>query len=511
MTTSFRVGKGIGIVFDSTLALFEPLNAALAEVLWDLVVNGAGIDELLEELSTTGLRSLGSFAMAQFEEAQTRIVVRGSATAVVDGAAGRREVVARGVRTWVEEVVEGIDAVALSLAGASDEALPFRAERGLLPADLLRQGAASTPELQGLDLDWVDDFATADSLDASVPTPEKVAAVTLPEVVESTGTVPEPSLVQPEPVAEVATAVPADRDAGAPVAASDAADQSSARGGDLDPARTITAASFDRLSDASSDAPAAPTTEQLVATPLVATPLVDEGDEYDEIYGRTVARSVHSAAVHPVEEDADDAPAAAASSGLIQGIPSADATPLGDHDGHTMTKAQIAAMRAAQAGVQPPTSGPTMGGPTVQALLCPSQHPNPPQLTSCRVCHAALHSPPVHISRPALGTLRFSNGVAVSLDRPVLIGRNPKVEGGLAGEIPQLARLDVGPGLSRTHASVRLEGWQVLLEDLNSANGTIVRLPGREPRRLHPGEPVLLEVGSEVDLGGEINCVLEAS
>ena len=72
-------------------------------------------------------------------------------------------------------------------------------------------------------------------------------------------------------------------------------------------------------------------------------------------------------------------------------------------------------------------------------------------------------------------------------------------------------RLDVGQGLSRTHAAVRLEGWQVLLDDLNSANGTIVQLPGREARRLHPGEPVLLEHGTTIDFGGEITCVVELS
>lgn len=499
MTTSFRVGKGIGIAYDSTLALFEPLNGALAESLWALVAAGAGIDELLEELSSTGLRSLGSFAMAQFEDTQTRLVVRGTARAVVESAAGRREVDAHGVRTWVEEVVEGVDSVELTLADLATAALPFRVERGLLPADLLRQGAEVAPALQGVALEWVDDFTPADVL-----------------TIEA-----EPAPVAPaEPVAVAPIA------AEAPVAPV------------LDPARTITASDF---GDLSPDVPEVP------EVPAAATPEPPaEVDEYDEIYGRTMVRSVHSAAVHLVEDEADDgtvqpsspaipqppltpvapippaagapaiqwpsaaAPAAGAAPGLIQGIPGAGAPTFGDHDGRTMTKAQIAAMRAAQAGA--PAAAPvvsTMGGPTVPALLCPERHANPPQLVACRVCRVPLTGAPVPVARPVLGTLRFTDGTAVPLDRPALIGRNPKVEGGLAGEIPQLVKLDVGPGLSRTHASVRLEGWQVLLEDLNSANGTIVRLPGREPRRLHPGEPVLLEVGADVDLGGEISCVFD--
>jgi len=120
-----------------------------------------------------------------------------------------------------------------------------------------------------------------------------------------------------------------------------------------------------------------------------------------------------------------------------------------------------------------------------------------------------LQGSPVLISRPTLARLRFSDGRVVALDRPVLIGRNPKVEHPIDGEMPGTVKLDVGQGLSRTHALVRLEGWQVLLEDLNSANGTIVRLPQREPRRLHPGEPVLLEPGTTIDFGGEIDAAVE--
>jgi hypothetical protein len=198
---------------------------------------------------------------------------------------------------------------------------------------------------------------------------------------------------------------------------------------------------------------------------------------------------------------------------MIEGVPSSPAVApqLGDHDGLTMTKAQIQALRASMAGAPVVGAAPAgMGGPTVQAVLCAGHHPNPPHESICRVCHLPLSSAPVVIARPVLATLRFSTGTAVALDRPALIGRNPKVEGTMTSEIPNLIKLDVGQGLSRTHASIKLAGWQVLLEDLNSANGTIVTLPGRAPRRLHSGEPVLLEIGTHVDFGGEISCVVEA-
>lgn len=483
MTTSFRVGRGIGIVYDATLVVIEPINGALAESLWALVNSGAGIDELLEELSSTGLRALGSFAMAQFEEGQTRVVVRGSAAVTVDSPEGPRRITALGVRTWVEEVVDGVVAAELALDGASvvEAALPFRVERGLLPADVLRQGTVVAPGLSGVALDWVDDFDAVTVLIVDPAGPDSAET-------------------------DLSTMAPAEQAV-------------ETRSAPPDPGRTMTAADLSEVTQASTvdvgslaHDDESPVTAQHPVVSAVDEPVAGAGDEYDEIYGRTMARSVHSAAVHSVPDEAEAAPepSPAVTGGLIQGIPAAPAEVLGDHDGRTMTKAQILAMKAAQSGQQASAPASTMGGPTVQALVCPSQHANPPQLSVCRVCAAALNTPPVHIARPILGSLRFSNGSRVPLDRPVLIGRNPKVEGGLAGEIPQVVRLDVGPGLSRTHASVRLEGWQVLLEDLNSANGTIVRLPGREPRRLHPGEPILLEIGSDVDFGGEISCVFEA-
>ena len=477
MITNFRIGKGIGIVSDATIALFEPLNGELAESLWGMVGAGAGIDELLEELSRTGLRSLGSFALAQFEDSETRIVVRGSASARVNGPSGVRELSARGVRTWVEEVVQDVSELDLALNGYEDIPLPFRLDSGLVPADLLHRGELKSPQLADLSVHWVDEFRSEDAVLAS-PSP-------LPSPLPSSVPSEAPSTTIEE-----------------------------------DPSRTRTVEEALPVDDGDS-------------APVVAVIPADDVDEYDAIYGRTVARSVQSAAVSTAAAEAPAAVLAAESSPaaggrskatdkqadesrpstpLIQGVPnnggSASVPPLGDHDGRTMTKAQIKAMRAAQGGSAGSPVG-TMGGPTVQALLCPSQHTNPPQLSGCRMCGAPLGTTTVLIARPPLGTLRFGEGTVVTLDHPALIGRNPKVDGAIPNEMPKLVRIDVGQGLSRTHALVRLEGWQVLLEDLNSPNGTIVRLPGREPRRLHAGEPIILEPGSHIDFGGEVDCTLE--
>ena len=54
--------------------------------------------------------------------------------------------------------------------------------------------------------------------------------------------------------------------------------------------------------------------------------------------------------------------------------------------------------------------------------------------------------------------------------------------------------------ISRTHLRVTLSGWHVLVTDLNSTNGTMVTMPGRDPEQLPPGVPVPIRPGTVVAL-----------
>ncbi len=126
----------------------------------------------------------------------------------------------------------------------------------------------------------------------------------------------------------------------------------------------------------------------------------------------------------------------------------------------------------------------------VPALLCPSGHVNPPSGGVCRRCGAPLPHDPVPVPRPVLGVLRLSFGDVITLDRGVLMGRNPRTDfGGTDGEErPHVVKLPSADGdISRTHLRVTLDGWHVLVTDLNSTNGTLVTLPGRDPQQLRPG------------------------
>ena len=145
-------------------------------------------------------------------------------------------------------------------------------------------------------------------------------------------------------------------------------------------------------------------------------------------------------------------------------------------------------------------------GPLVHAISCPAGHLNPPQGAACRLCRAPLPDvDPVTAPRPVLGELRLSTGGVVTLDRDVLLGRGPKdlADG---DERPHVVKVNnPANDVSRNHVAVRLDGWHVLVEDLGSTNGTLVRMPGEEPQRLRPKELVPIPPGTDVVLADGIS------
>ncbi len=155
-----------------------------------------------------------------------------------------------------------------------------------------------------------------------------------------------------------------------------------------------------------------------------------------------------------------------------------------------------------------------LAGPTVLAVLCPSGHPSPPERSDCRVCGKPVPAQePFVTARPMLGVLRLSTGDLVTLDRGVLLGRTPQPPPGLgAAEQPHVVRLSSPQrDISRNHLQVLLEGWRVLVRDLDTTNGTTVTRPGQAPERLRAHEAQVIEAGTVVSLADEVTFVLEAA
>ena len=150
-------------------------------------------------------------------------------------------------------------------------------------------------------------------------------------------------------------------------------------------------------------------------------------------------------------------------------------------------------------------------GSLVDAKLCANDHANPPTAATCAVCGDFLApgtGAVVHVPRPSLGRLQLDDGELVELDQELLIGRNPDRD-----EEPSRARMRrvkaLGDKVSRSHLEVRFQGWDVLVDDCGSTNGTfVVAHPGGQVMPLEPGRAQLVEPGAVIYFGSRSMTVL---
>ncbi|WP_353988144.1 FHA domain-containing protein [Ruicaihuangia caeni] len=185
---------------------------------------------------------------------------------------------------------------------------------------------------------------------------------------------------------------------------------------------------------------------------------------YDHLFDATIVRTIEEAAVRA--DDAEAAPGGGHPDALEAGALAATAEPqAGDHDGLTITTADLAAMRGNRAEASTPRA---------------SAAPTP--------SHQYF--------------LKLSTGAEHDLDRPVLVGRAPSVSQVPGGSLPTLLALSGEPDVSRNHARFDVEGDTVLVTDLHSRNGTAVTLPGKAPQLIRKGEPTPVVTGAVIDFGG---------
>lgn len=145
-------------------------------------------------------------------------------------------------------------------------------------------------------------------------------------------------------------------------------------------------------------------------------------------------------------------------------------------------------------------------GVQVLGVYCKNGHFDDPSARYCAVCGismAQLTLAPKLGPRPPLGVLVLDDGSIFSLQTDYVVGRDPsRDERVLAGSARPL-RLDDPKGLiSRAHCLIHLEGWQVQVVDLASANGTGVYGPGDAAWQVAPRmSAVTIRPGTQVGFG----------
>jgi hypothetical protein len=180
---------------------------------------------------------------------------------------------------------------------------------------------------------------------------------------------------------------------------------------------------------------------------------------------------------------------------------------VGDHDGLTELAEEL------PAGYRPPPLPQAPDPGQVYASMCPAGHANAPHAGNCRVCGAPIAAaPPVLAQRPLLGRIRLSTGPVFDIDRRIVIGRAPSVSRVASSEMPHLVTVpSPNQDISRSHVEIRSEDWHLVVTDLNSTNGTVVRPVNRPEQLLHQGQSVVVEIGWTIDLGDGIAFVIEAA
>ncbi len=144
----------------------------------------------------------------------------------------------------------------------------------------------------------------------------------------------------------------------------------------------------------------------------------------------------------------------------------------------------------------------------VEGVYCKNRHFNDPAARYCAVCGVSMGQPTKVRQmgrRPPLGVLVLADGSVCQLDADYVLGREPTMASSVVDGRARPLRLTDASGLvSRIHARVELDGWQVFISDLDSVNGTQILWPGENaPIRLEPGVRAPLVAGAQIRLGGE--------
>ncbi len=98
--------------------------------------------------------------------------------------------------------------------------------------------------------------------------------------------------------------------------------------------------------------------------------------------------------------------------------------------------------------------------------------------------------------------LRMTDGVIVSLDLTVYLGRRPSVPRIASDRRVRLVSVPSAQNeVSATHLELRWTGDAVVATDMRSTNGSQVMVPGNPARTLLRGESAVVTPGTLIDLG----------
>ena len=117
---TYRPGAWFGIFGDHAIVVLPPSEKDRVPQLWQLVDDGAGFDEVLDALISDGLRELPGFVLVSESDADTKVVVRGQATARFATPEGEVSLAGSAATTWVERSMTGVTGLVIELGGEGE-------------------------------------------------------------------------------------------------------------------------------------------------------------------------------------------------------------------------------------------------------------------------------------------------------------------------------------------------------------------------------------------------------
>ncbi|MFN8168385.1 MAG: FHA domain-containing protein [Candidatus Nanopelagicales bacterium] len=551
MTIRYAPGNDFLVVAEESFVLLPAAtDDAIVTRLWAAMQSGADLVTLVDIMSSAGLRGIPDAVVASVLAAGgIRVALRGSALVLADG----RSWDASGHALWSEHVVAGSEFVASLGRTGGAPALPVTG--GVVLASAMQWAAGADPQAPP-----VVPASQAEGRDEPVAlsiSPVHTTSVD-PGADLDRGPAAEPHVVE-SPAAEVQPASAAtaeDTFLELPERTEpDADDQDEPDGRhaglEASAAAAISAPgqddSYDRLFGATEHINRRPLHREPEPTGVVPESTPAREEQPAPVAGQE-AGSLGAGAVEQADPAPDASPrpeawkVAGPASGLISSVPVAGAAaspaapalstapavspaPAFEAPGTPSAARPVTAPVPSPLGgdepsidqtiARPPSRPSRESGPQVHAVLCPQGHPNPPEAVTCRLCRVEVPAQAATtMPRPVLGALVLSSATPgapreIPLDGPSILGRRPAVDK-VMDVVPRLVTVpSPDQDLSRSHVKVTLEGWHVLVTDLDSVNGTSITLPDGEPQRLRPEQPAMILPGTVVTLAETVTYVFE--
>ena len=137
--------------------------------------------------------------------------------------------------------------------------------------------------------------------------------------------------------------------------------------------------------------------------------------------------------------------------------------------------------------------------PAVPTTALPTTAPKP----AATATNSTTASAPASASYAAL---LLDTGQSIPVNRTIVLGRAPSPQRATDSPIPVE---DQTRSLSRTHVRIAPSEGGIMIEDLNSANGTRARSPNGQTHTLVPGQPIELPMNSQLLLGERLISVVD--